>query len=142
MTQILSITFDIFFWVGLNCLFFPHCKCILILGDIFKIGVFFPIVEMKQTSLLSESEKCPAWGTGRGNFFSTGHLPVFSLGRLACWLLSLGRPLGLPGGTDCKTILCSKNECLQTLRDHPEHDRSLATVYWFSQCWVSSVLSN
>lgn len=129
--------------MGLNCLFFPHCKCIFILGDIFKTGVFSPIVEMKQTSLLSESGNAQhgGWG-GWGGMFSTGHLPVFSLGSLACWLFSLGRPLGLPGGTGCKTILCSKNECLQTLWDHPEHDPSLATVYWFPQCWVSSVLSN
>lgn len=131
--------------MGLNCLFFPHCKCIFILGDMFsKQEVFFSHCWNEANKFTFRVWKCPAWGMwgGWGGMCSTGHLPVFSLGSLACWLFSLGRPLGLPGGTDCKTILCSKNECLQNLRDHPEHDPSLVTVYWFPQCWVSSVLSD
>lgn len=73
--------------------------------------------------------------------FSAGCLPFSFLCNLSYWRLSLGGPLGLSGGSDCKTIVCSEN-FFQNLRDHPEHAWSLAEVYVFPQYLRSCMLSN
>lgn len=79
------------------------------LGNISKTGVvdFFSFVEMKQTSLLSEPQKCPT--VRKKTVFHW--LLAAPIPMQSCLLALVSRrPLGLSGGTDCKTILCRKKK--------------------------------
>ena len=102
------------------------------LGNISKNRGVFSIVEMKQTSSLLEPQKCPTVRKKKTkNTFSTGRLPLLSPCNLSHWPLSLGVPLRLPYGTDCKTILCSENyfnsffKITQTTQNMPNPWRSV-----------------
>lgn len=124
--------------------FFPHSKCIFMLGNISKNRGVFSIVEMKQTSSLLEPQKCPTVRKKNKNTFSTGRLPLLSPCNLSHWPLSLGVPLRLPDGTDCKTILCSENYLIVSSKSPRPHRicPTLGEVYVFPQYWMRCTLTD